>query len=620
MAGIQALGILMTPTPEKASFEEILQNQLPGTEPFAYRPGTNRFAPELIWYGDFDTEKIRNGDLVETILLQGGIGALEGYLLGGGHFGGPVPDPPSAYIGLMEGGAAGMILGGMSSLRTYSWKYFAGWVYDLGWGPIDAMTELYKDERRVYTGSNNAGSTITVNDPNAWGGEHVNGGEYYVADIMPGALYPFQQPNPYLRSLLGHVPAWSGKARLVIHGGSTVTGEDDKSGYFAAGVQGGVALRPVSCTTLHLPNLLGVPEYKAINDGKDANIIEVMYDWMTARARGYGYGGRVSTDSFHMDSWRAAAQKVWEENLGHSAEYKDSGVSARDTLEEMAAFGSAAVFENPRTGEIKINLIRRNYSIPSLRVFDETKISSVKGFSQETRQSAQTPNEIRLTFNDRDNNYKARPLNAQNDAAIRAAGGAIIPRNVAYRGVACQPTAKLVLARELRAAFPRPPFTIVVPGLEADEVEYGEVVIWSYPKYRVEQRVARVIGIEKSNTEVDAVELTCAEDVFGTGDALNVVIGETTWTLPRFQFNEVELRLPKIQLALQGFVGAVNGVLNITLPTIALDLGAAVETAGELNITLPTIDLSLSATTEGAILTEEGEVVITEGGETISEE
>lgn len=614
LAGIQALGILTTKGPEPGSLEE-LANEASEIATCRKLYGTNRIRPDLRWYGDFQFEKVRNGDLVENILLQSALGGLSGYLIGGGHFGGPVPDPPTAFLGLCEGAASGGILAGLSSLRTYSWKYSAGWAYNFGWGKIDAVTELLWDERVAYRGSNNAGATVTIDDREAWGGVHVDGGLFFVADIIAGDLWPVQQPNPYLKVILGgHVPAFDGKAGIVLRGPSGAEG----SGEFAAGVQGNPIVRPFSATVLALPDLLGVPEFKAINSGKDANVIEVIYDWTTARARGYGYGGKLAPEKFNVANLQECAEKIFDEGRGYSADLSDNR-KVGEHLEDMLQFASAAIFERPSTGEIFIKLIRRDYSIPTLKVFDETNIESVKDFSQDTHHT--TPNEVHILFNDRDNNNKPRDLPARNDATQTMADNAI-SRTVRFPGVACLPTAKVIASQELSAAFPRPPVTLEVKGSAADEVEHGEVIVWSYPKYRIEQRILRVFGIERSSSEGNAVELTCAEDVFGTGDAMNVVVGETLWRPEILQFNNSELRIPALQLALTGFVEAVNGDLNIEIPLLELELVAAAETVGEINIEIPMLDMDLSgAVTEtGPIITEDGEDIITEDGDTLVQE
>lgn len=614
LAGSQALGILTTPGPKKGSFDEAFANEASEVKPCPKSYGTNRIKPNLRWYGDQEAIKVKNDGLFLSVLEEAGVDALLGYAAGGGTFG-IAPTPPSAYLGLIEGGAAGMLLAGLSSIRAYSWRYSSGWAYNFGWGPIDAVTELLWDEHIAYTGADNAGSTITINDPNAWGGVHVDGGLYFVADIIAGDLWPIQQPNPYLKSILGgHVPAFDGKAGIVLRGH---TGAED-SGYFAAGVQGNPLVRPFSATILSLPNLLGVPEFKAINSGKDANIIEVIYDWSTARARGYGYGGKLAPEKFNLTNLRAGAETIFNEGLGYSAELTDNQ-KVGDHLDDMLQFASAAVFENPRTGEIKINLIRRDYSIPSLKVFDETNITSVKGFSQDSNST--TPNEVHVLFTDRDNNYKPRDIPAQNDATQLMADNTL-SRTVNFPGIGCQPTAKIIAGRELSASFPRPPVTLEVKGLSADDVEYGEVVVWRYPKYRIEQRILRVFGIEQSSTESNAVELTCAEDVFGTGDALNVVIGETLWRPGFFQFNDLKLKLPSIELALTGYVDAVNGVLNIEIPAVDLALVAEAATIGTLALVIPAINLALSGivSATGEIITEDEQDIITEDGDRIVQE
>lgn len=607
LAGVQALGILTEPGATRGSFDESFINQASETKPYSVLAGTNRVVPNLIWYGDFATKKVKNDVAIADMLLSAGLDGVAGYVAGGGTFG-LAPDPPTAFIGLAEGTISGAIVSGLGALRTASYRYYAGWAYDFSHGPIDAVTEIFVDERRVYAGSNNAGSSVLIDDPQAWGGDHVDGGVYAVADIIAGNLWPIQQPNPYLKSLLGHVPAFSGKPVVVLRGPSGA----EESGFFAAAPQGNPTVRPISFTVLRLPNLLGVPEFKAINSGKDANIIEVAYDWLTARTRGYGYGGKVALDKFSMSNLQGCAETIYNEGLGYSGELKDN-ISVQAALEDMCSFASMAVFEKPSTGEITFKLIRRDYSIPSLTVFDESNIESVQGYTQGTY--GETPNEIRLEFPDRDNNYKPRALIAQNDA-IQTLVGDTISKTVSFPGVGCQATGKIIIARELSAAAPRPPVKLIVNS-DADDVDYGDVVKWAYAKYGIAQKVLRVVGIKRSSTATNKVELTCAEDVFGRSDALNVTIGETLWQPDAFHFYDGRVVLPMITISGEGAIADIVGSGGIVLPMITIAGAGSVVgiAAGSVVVPMITIAGSGSVLSGEDRITEDGEDRITEDGD-----
>lgn len=572
LAGVQALGILTTPGPKRAYFDEIFTNEASELRPYSYLAGTNRVIPNLSWYGDLATKNVRNGDLIEQIAIAMGVNGLAGYIEGGGTFGiGAAPDPPSAMIGLVAGAGTGGMLAGLGGLRTTSFKYYAGWFYTIGINRIDAVTEILVDETIVGTGTtNNAGGTIFVDMPDVWGGDHVDGGVRVLCDIIPGDLWPTQLPNAYLQSVIGQVPAFSGKSGIVFRGPTGNEIDGDESGLFAAAAGGAPRVRPISLTVLALPNNLGVPEYKAINGGKDANVIEVIYDVMTGRTRNRGYGGRVPIGEINLDNFRANAATIFNEGLGYSAEIRDN-ISTKAVLEDLCSFASAGIFKSRSEG-IKVKLIRRDYSIPTLPVFNESNIERVEGYAPGTHRDA--PNEIRFEYFDRDNNFKPRPVIAQNDASQRLLNE-VIPRSITYPGVGCKETAAIVTARELASSFPRPPVKLIVNS-DADDIEFGDPVVWQYDKYKVDQKVLRVVGITPSDTDSNKTELTCAEDVFGRGDVTAAAPAASGWVRPSgagpggFSFDITRINIPMIVINGQGTVADRAGDGAIVPPMIEI--------------------------------------------------
>jgi hypothetical protein len=616
LAGIQALGILTAPGVERGSFEGFSVNTASESDPWRLLAGTNRITPSLIWYGDKAVERVRNGDFIKQAALNGGLGGLAGYAAGGGNFG-FAPDPPSAIIGLAEGTGFGIMNAGLSALRTFSWRYHMGRAYSIGHGRLHAITEILDGDTVVATGeAANVGGTLVINKPELYGGDHKEGGFVFIADIIPGERWPIQQPNPYLVSQLGNIPALDGKSAIVLRGPSGGTVDDLPSGYFFAGFQGAPPIKPFSITTQQFYNLLGVPQFSTIRD-KDANPVEFLYDWMTARTRGFGYGCDVPLEDFDYDNWRTCAEIVFDEGLGYSADHKNN-ISRWQMCEDLCSFIGCFIYEHPVTGLITMKLVRPDYDVEDLPVFDASNIESVEGYDPAVY--SECPNEIRITYIDRDNNHKERTSITQNDAVRRLIGD-VIPKSIDYPGIGCKETAGIISARELASSFPRSPLKLNVID-DAQGVKIGDAIVWSYPKYRVQQMVLRVLGVKESDTQTNKVTLNCSIDVYGRGNIVTAFPSDTIWQPEKFHFNYGNFDIPMFQLNGTAEVADVAGFGDWNIPMFQISGSANVTVGASGSWTIPMFQLSGSATVSdtGDLLTEDGDNILTEDGDRLRQE
>lgn len=109
-------------------------------------------------------------------------------------------------------------MGGKSKAVTVGYWYRVLYHAGLGIGPIDAFLEFRGGEVSAWRGTLTASGTISINQPNLWGGEKDQGGIVGDVDVMFGEAA--QAPNAYLLANLGEqVPAWRGLATLVFKGG-----------------------------------------------------------------------------------------------------------------------------------------------------------------------------------------------------------------------------------------------------------------------------------------------------------------------------------------------------------------------------------------------------------------
>jgi hypothetical protein len=535
LAGSQALGILTAPGPKRGTFNDLAYNPGGAASVIPYICGTVETIPHLVNYFDYATKKVKNDVAIEDILMMAGLDGLAGYVSGGGTFGiAGAPDPPTAYQGLAVGAVLGAIVGGLGSVRTASYRHYCGFFYEICHGRIDGISIVKVDERPVASGNDsNAGNTILLDDPYAWGGDHVDGGVYAVCDIVAGDFWPTQQPNSYLVAQLGAtVPAYQGKACFIIRGPSGFT----ESGYFAANPGAAPALRPLKLRVHRYPNNLGVPAYKKVNVSgynADANIAECCYEWLTSASFGVK---KLSASRIDVDSFRAGAQTHFNEGLGVSLEF-NSAVDVETALDTFSQLGDVVIFGGFRTGTIKYKVIRRDYSIPALDVFrrgadgsnpDDYNVVSAEGFTPGTW--AATANMFQFEYIDRDNNF-ARTTRYAQDLSNRMLTGQTRSLIQSLEGVSNGAEAALVATREMRAgSYPRPPLTLTT-NREAYAKEPGDVIkyIDNVDGYTKILRIAEVQGGAEDNSEI---KLICVEDQYGVGSSAYAPYVPPVWEDP----------------------------------------------------------------------------------------
>lgn len=102
--------------------------------------------------------------------------------------------------------------------QTIGYWYHLAFHHGLGIGPCDAFLEFRGGDKVAWKGKLTASGTITIDNPNLWGGEKDQGGIVGELEWMNGA--PDQLPNAYLSETFGdQQPAWRGLSTVVFKGG-----------------------------------------------------------------------------------------------------------------------------------------------------------------------------------------------------------------------------------------------------------------------------------------------------------------------------------------------------------------------------------------------------------------
>lgn len=472
LAGQMWLGEITRQRPHKTIFEEFVGTNAPDElRPPAYGGGTFEVIPQRIWYGDFNARAVERD---------------------------------SHWTDYIWAGA----LAGLLDTITVAYRYYCGEVFALCYGPDTHVERVTIADRLMYqatVGSDNAGGSFLIDDPQAWGGDQPpgEGGQYSLCDITRGNYS--DAANAYLASVIGaSVPALWGVSLLISRGFSGFT----ESGYFAAG---GVGYTPrfkewkVVCR--RQPSNLGIPEFSKV--GRHANPMEVYYEHCTSLE----YGAKLPVSEINVASFQAAAETLFDEGLGWSGKI-ESATSPEQVRKNIEAQIDAQADPSPSLG-LTIRLIRRTYSIPSLPILNQDNVVRVDRYAPGTYED--TINKVIIPFEDQNNNFKPRPGIYIDPANQIIQGGRVVPITQNYIGVGDYETANLLATRDGRAlSIPRPPLECEVLPSVGKLRFLGEVVKfqWSQPTF---SKVMRVTSITKGTTRDPNYRLELIEDQFATG-------------------------------------------------------------------------------------------------------
>jgi hypothetical protein len=320
MAAQMYLGEITKPRPKRVTFDEFFQNNAPDeTRPIPYIRGRWKTVPQRAWYGDYLARAVER-DSTWTDFVIGGI------------LGGPV---------------FGLGLAAALDTITVNYQYHLGQFFPLTWGPINRVHQVYVSDRPVAVApvTDNAGGTILLDDPDAFGGNQPpgEGGIYGPCDVIAGTYS--QSRNAYMQLMLGNIPALRGVAGLVVRGPSDPSNPDPSHptyGYFSAGQPN---LREWAVELMAWPDVLGSGKARLADDS--FNRVSALYELATGSI---DFAAAYPVADMDTPAWLEAESTVYDEDLGFSGESNVEGANLRNFFDEMKASIDAEIYEHPRKG------------------------------------------------------------------------------------------------------------------------------------------------------------------------------------------------------------------------------------------------------------------------------
>lgn len=258
--------------------------------------------------------------------------------------------------------------------------------------------------------------------------------------------------------------------------------------------------------------------------GDDMNPAHIVRQCITNQEWGMGF-----PDALIGTSFTTVAQQLYDEEFGLSFQWTQQQ-PVEEFIGEVMNHVGGVWYADPRTGLFELALIRDDYSVSDLRVFDESNILAVESYQKPGY--GELVNQIVVAWTDVPNNKTATTPPVQDSACIQAQGS-VIAETRQYPGITKAALAQRVALRDLTAAStPLAALRLKVNREAWDLVPGKDVIVVSWQKLGLVQLVCRVLKVDRGTLEDGAITLEVAEDVFGLPDAVYTTQEPQEWEAP----------------------------------------------------------------------------------------
>ena len=248
------------------------------------------------------------------------------------------------------------------------------------------------------------------------------------------------------------------------------------------------------------------------------------------------WGLRYPAAIFDDATLKTAADTIYDEGLGMCIKW-EGDQSLEDHVKDILRYINAVVREDHSTGRLEIKLIRDDYVLGDLEIFDKTDINTVEEFSRGTIHKVPDVTYVKY-WNMIDNLPVSIPCHDM--ALVTAQNEMLIPNNVDYTGVVDDDLAGQLAARDQHqiSAFPA---AMKIKGKRTiASLGNGDVFKLTWSPLGIVSMVVRIVTSHYGTLANGEVSLDCVEDIFGMKDSLYGVPPATGWddTVPDPEYDD----------------------------------------------------------------------------------
>jgi hypothetical protein len=240
--------------------------------------------------------------------------------------------------------------------------------------------------------------------------------------------------------------------------------------------------------------------------GVDANPVDVIYDVLKAKLGRLGLDPNTQID---VQSFITAAVTCYSEGNGYSRSVEQE-MTAAELIGEVLKQINGVVYLNQQTQQITIKLIRADYNPLTIQQINNDNCDS---FHVEAVGWQDLPNKIRVTFNNRANDYAPDSVAVQDLASVTATGK-VREERIDMPGVCDKTNAYKIAGREL-AELSRPLMTATAMVARSFlRVNPGDAVRVTLSNPDVAGIVFRVVGVDRGTLTDGKIRLDLVQDSF----------------------------------------------------------------------------------------------------------
>jgi len=185
-------------------------------------------------------------------------------------------------------------------------------------------------------------------------------------------------------------------------------------------------------------------------------------------------------------------------------------------------------FIEPSTGKFAVKLLRDDYVVASLPVYNESNVVTLESFDRPTY--SEIVNEVVLSYRPQ-GGISDDTVTVQDLASIQAQGG-IVSHSVTYPGIDTAANAARLAMRDLRQkSTPLARIKIKV-NKTGWNLALGDCFKFSWAEHNLVDIVCRVMAINAGGLTTGEIIVECAEDIFGLPSTTYVGNQTNLWTDP----------------------------------------------------------------------------------------
>ncbi|MFQ1018055.1 phage tail protein [Gilliamella sp. BG7] len=223
-----------------------------------------------------------------------------------------------------------------------------------------------------------------------------------------------------------------------------------------------------------------------------------------------GFNSQSVQNIINEESFKRAADIFYQEKLGLSYIW-NSQSKFEELKKNIEKTTDCVLDQNPYTNQFEIKVIRNDYNIDDLPVFDKTNIVKISDIKKNI--VTEMINSVTVNFIDRGNDYKQGSVTVRDDALIAIAGREN-NTTVTYDTVYSRALASRLAMRDLAYLSSDLASVTLTLNLDGRKLGRGDVFLLNMPNLGLDNVVMRIISADYGTQKNNQITIECSRDVF----------------------------------------------------------------------------------------------------------